>query len=136
MNYYWRWSLPWDIEKKKGERHQESRGRRVRWVDGGFYWSGPSLMERQRLNIAYRCRINANFKNILLIKGKFKWFHNILPFIWYTLEIKRLGMISGDLRQYKEILICVIVHESNGVIRNKKNYQCLNIIVLHLWMYN
>lgn len=45
-------------------------------------------------------------------------------------------MVYGDLMQYKKILICVIVHESNGVIKNKKDYQCLNIIILHLWMNN
>lgn len=35
-------------------------------------------------------------------------------------------MVYGDLKQYKEILICVIVHESNEAIKNKKDYQCLN----------
>lgn len=45
-------------------------------------------------------------------------------------------MVYGDLKQYKEILICVIVHESNETIKNKKDYQCLNIIILRLWMNN
>lgn len=45
-------------------------------------------------------------------------------------------MVYGDLKQYKEILICVTVHESNEAIKNKKDYQCLNIIILRLWMNN
>lgn len=56
------------LKSKKGEGQWECWGRRVRWVDGDFRWSDPSLMKRQNLTIEYRCLINTNFKKCIANK--------------------------------------------------------------------